>query len=125
MKHKNRIAIVFFILFLMVVIIASYAMAAQNTVPVTALENYQATVDVAAIHPECSSYNLVLGTEGNDTNLKGKNGRDNCIFGYAGNDTISGGNKYNIIDGGSGYDTCTGNNKTQFYNCEVVNGVVQ
>ena len=51
----------------------------------------------------------LVGTPGDDTNLRGTNGPD-VIHGLGGNDTISGLNGNDVICGGEGNDTLSGNN---------------
>jgi len=51
----------------------------------------------------------IVGTAGDDANLRGTNGRD-VIHGLGGNDTISGLNDKDVICGGEGNDTVSGNN---------------
>ena len=116
-----------------IAIVSASALAASNSVPVTGLEDYRATVNLSSIFPQCSSifsggkYNLWVGTSGNDT-YSGNNGTNNCIIGLGGDDHLTGGNKNNVIDGGPGIDHCfsgVGNNQNTFINCEFINGTPQ
>lgn len=127
--RRRRIAIFLAVFLVMILLITSYAMTASNTVPVTALMDYKATISGLGIPPECSGFNIVMGTSGDDNNLQGQSGRDNCIFGFEGNDTITAGNgnKINIIFGGPGIDYCKSGNKGTFifHDCEYIDGVKQ
>lgn len=111
----------------LVLVSASHAFTAANTVPASNAGEQQFTIDANALAPpECDSIKnltaivtdgvgsganeLVLGTAGDDS-LNGKGGND-CILGGGGNDTINGGagNK-DVCIGGPGTDT--------FSNCET------
>lgn len=124
MSRKKVLLAAVTILVLLIFSAAAYAMAAANTVPITALEDYSATVDTSTFYPECAGYTITVGTDGNDT-LYGQGGHNNCIFGLAGDDVIyaGSGNKINIIDGGPGYNICYRGSKSgtyYFYNCQEI-----
>lgn len=124
-KYSKRLLVLG--LLILIFIVSATALAAANTVPVTAMEDYRATITIYSIHPQCSGivFNsknlLIIGTAGNDT-LYGGNG-DNCILGLGGNDIIYAGhgNGTNIIDGGPGYNICyRGNGPVTFINCQEI-----
>ena len=57
-----------------------------------------------------SSTLVVLGTSGNDSNLLGDRSNPNFIFGFDGEDTLTGGNFADSLFGGIGNDSLSGGN---------------
>ncbi|MGI9658912.1 MAG: hypothetical protein ACR2OD_08385, partial [Gaiellaceae bacterium] len=83
------------------IVVASSALTASNTVPASNLGEDLRSITANDVKPvECAGISLtaivtngtaanelVLGTAGAETNLRGRRG-DDCILGGAGNDTI-------------------------------------
>lgn len=124
-----------FALLLLVILVATTAIAAANAVPVTTAGVSTQTISYYDLAPtECAGINfggnnqLILGTSGPD-NLAGKNGAD-CIVGGAGDDTLKGnqgndiligGEGNDVLNGGNGYDICYGGGGTDYFSgCEEV-----
>lgn len=103
------------------------AIAANNTVPPTQLEDRSVTFQINHLRPAAcvglSLSNLITGsgaltgTEGNDLILASA-GTD-TIDGLGGNDCILGGDGDDIITGGDGSDVCIGGGGSDtFLGCE-------
>lgn len=110
-------------LLVLIVVSATLALAATNTVPETGADETILPITANDLKPpECAGLNLVdvrlggssggntnsliLGTAGND-NIRGRGGSD-CILGGSGNDTLDGDQSNDIILGGAGDDTLIG-----------------
>jgi Ca2+-binding RTX toxin-like protein len=101
------------------------ALAAANSVGVTAADDLRVVIDANALRPpECAALNLagvvvgsgtiygggsnalILGSAGADT-IRGQGGND-CIIGGGGNDDLRGGGGTEVLIGGPGADTLNG-----------------
>ena len=98
---------------LLIVLISFYVLTATNTVPVTSMGEYKATISPQTIIPACSGIDfnnkfnqLMFGTATGET-INGGNGND-CIVGGGGNDTLNGGPGNDILLGGDGDDSLDG-----------------
>lgn len=129
--QRRRLAIILAAFVVMLLLITSYAMTASNTVPVTALMDYKATISGLGVPTECAG--MIFG--GNNQlvlppNTSGGNG-DDCVVGTSGSDSLKGGNGndvlvgkggIDILDGGNGKnDVCYGDCGSTFLNCETIN----
>ncbi len=109
----------------LVILSAMTAIAANNTVPPTQVEDRSISFQIGHLRPAaCAGLSLstlvtgsgtLTGTEGNDLilasaaadTIDGLGGSD-CIVGGGGDDIITGGNDSDICIGGGGTDTFTG-----------------
>jgi hypothetical protein len=142
-KYSKRLLVLG--LLMLIFIASATALAAANTVPVTAMEDYRATVNFGSIVPDCSGITFaskdqllmgpfpgnianggngddcIIGTAANES-LSGGQGND-VILGGAGNDHLYGGQGNDYLDGGPGIDICEGgqgNGTDTFVNCETI-----
>lgn len=130
--RKRRFFIVLFVFFVMIVMVSSYAMAAANTVPVTALEDITMTINISNVPVECVGMTFVKGKDDLifQPPYDGGNGND-CLVGTTGNDTMNGGPGNDVLVGNGGQDTlnggqgnndvCWGTCQSTFIGCEVIN----
>ena len=78
------------------------------------IEIYQFMTKTAVNFTADAAVVEVHGGSGNDT-ITAKVGDDHLLYGNAGNDTLTGGDKADYIDGGTGADTMTGGTGADIY----------
>jgi len=125
MTPRPSLRLVFLVLAVLIFLAAATAVAAANTVPVTALgDSSRASTANDKKPPQCSAFvvtnlivgsgringtnanDLILGSAGAD-DITGRQGRD-CIVSGGGNDTINGNQADDVILGGLGDDDIDG-----------------
>ncbi len=125
MMTRPTLRLVMLALALLIFLAAATAVAAANTVPVTAMGDSTRPITANTLKPSsCSAFvvsNLIVGsgningTNGNDLilggtgadTIDGRQGRD-CILGGGGNDVINGNQGDDVIIGGPGDDDIDG-----------------